>query len=538
MDAKPLAFAAVLLLAGCVDLGAEISPDAAPAPGALEPLTEDAFGFGALLAAKVPSFDGVEIHVDVQLPEGEGPFPVLVEYTPYSSTLGPTDELWANGLYANPLAEFYVPKGYAVAVAHVRGSGQSGGCFSVGGPEEAQDGYALVEWLAEQEWSSGKVALMGTSYVGTTPISTATLAPPHLTTIVPVSAVSEWYRYYFENGEPRLFGELPFGVVYFDHPLWAATGFVPKPRNPLGVDPSNVQCGLAQMENAWRQDDYNAYWMARNYLKDVGNATTPMLYAHGFLDENTPMSLIDDLHEAYPAEKRLWLQQHGHGVPGPFESYHAYVHRWLDHFMLGRDNGALLLPQVVLQDSRGQYHAQADWPPRNATSLLLHLAEGALAAEAPADGTSSYRADLENLTFWTEPLAADLHVTGTPRLELVAASSATDTQWDAQLFAVDEAGWHFVTRGYLDARHRSSLERGADVVPGEEALYAIQMHGRDYHASAGQRLVLVVASADPYVVPDAPGATNTLRLGPAGSRLLLPVLEGASFADDAPAPWA
>ncbi|HVM44434.1 MAG TPA: CocE/NonD family hydrolase [Candidatus Thermoplasmatota archaeon] len=539
MQGKPLALplVAVLLLAGCAAPGADVDAAAGAAAGPFEPLTEDVFGFGDLLAAKVPSFDGVQIHVDVQLPDGDGPFPVLVEYTPYSSTLNPNRELWGNGLAQHALASYYVPKGYAFAIAHVRGSGQSGGCFTTGGPEEAQDGYALVEWLAAQPWSSGKVALMGTSYVGTTPISTATLAPPHLTTIVPVAAVTEWYRYYFENGEPRLFGELPFGVVYTDHPLWAATGLVPKPRNPLGVDPASVRCGMAQMQNAWLQDDYNDYWMARNYVKDIANATAPMLYAHGFLDENTATSLVTAFYDAYPGEKRMWLQQHGHGVPGSFRAYHEYVHRWLDHFMLGRDNGALLLPSVVLQDDRGQYHVQADWPPRNASIRLLHLGAGTLAATAPADGTARYRADTENLTFWTEPLAEDLHVTGAPRVELVAASDATDTQWDVQLYAVDDDGWHFVTRGYLDARHRASLQRGVDVVPGEESLYVVTMHGRDVHVAAGQRLVLVVASVDPYVVPDAPGATNTLRLGPAGSRLALPVLEDATFADAPPAPW-
>lgn len=541
MPAKPLAPAlllvATLLAAGCATPSADLTPSDALASGPIEPLSADEFGFGLLLAEKVPSFDGVEIHVDVQLPEGDGPFPVLVEYTPYSSTLNPGDELWGHGLQENALAEFYVPKGYAVAIAHVRGSGQSGGCFSTGGPEEAQDGYALVEWLANQSWSNGKVALMGTSYVGTTPISTATLAPPHLTTIVPVSAVSEWYRYYYENGEPRFFGELPFGVVYTDHPLWAATGLVPKPRNPLGVDPANVECGLAQMQNAWAQDDYNDYWIARNYLKDIGNATAPMLYAHGFLDENTPTSLADDFYDAYPGEKRLWLQQHGHGVPGSKEAYHEYVHRWLDHYMLGRNTGPLLLPPVVLEDSRGSYHSAADWPPRAAQPTLFHLGEGSLGLEVPADATASYRADAENLTFWTEPLAEDLHVTGVPRVELVAASDATDTQFDVQLYAVDGEAWHFVSRGYLDARHRSSLERGADVVPGKEELYVIEMHGRDHHVAAGQQLVLVVASVDTYVVPDAPGATNTLRFGPAGSRLVLPVLEGAHFEDAAPAPW-
>lgn len=548
----PLALVLAMLVAGCATPGADLDP-AAAGPRVLEPLSEDVFALGDFLATEVPSFDGVPLHVDLQLPDADGPFPTIVSFTPYSSTLNPGTEAWGalRGLdqeQANALVDFWVPKGYAVAVAHVRGSGQSGGCFDVGGPNDGLDGYALVEWLANQTWSNGKVAMTGTSYVGTTPIATAVTNPPHLTTIVPVSAVSEWYRYYFENGEPRFFGELPLGVVYTDHPIWFATGVLPKPRNPTAMDPaSNAQCGAAQMQEAWLQDDYDAYWMARNYAKDVGNATAPMLYAHGFLDENTPTSLVTDFFDAYPGEKRLWMQQHGHGVPASFESYHESVHRWMDHFLLGRDNGALDMPPVILQDNRGKYHVEADWPPRNVTWELLHLGEGALLADAPADGTVSYMDDPRAmdefpgpregafLQFDSEPLEAELHLSGAPVVELVAASDKADTQWGFLLYDVDaEGNVAFVTRGYLDARHGDDLARGQDLVPGEEKLYRITMHGRDHHVEKGHALRLVLVSTEEYVLPDAPGATNTVRLGPTGSRLLLPTLEGGVFADAAP----
>lgn len=572
--------AVMLGTAGCATPAGDVDPAAAPPSGEAVGLTEDAFAFGAFLTLDIPSFDGVTIHVDVQLPEGEGPFPLLLEYTPYSNTLNPTDELWAithalrppdlpeplpDEPVENALAAYYVPKGYAVGVAHVRGSGQSGGCFSTGGPDEAKDGYAIVEALANESWSNGRVAMMGTSYVGTTPIATATLAPPHLTTIVPVSAVSEWYRYYFENGEPRLFGELPFGVVYTDHPLWAATGFMPKPRNPTGYDPSNVQCGAAQMQNAWAQDDYNDHWTARNSVKDLGNATAPMLYAHGFRDENTPTSLVTDFYDAYPGVKRLWMQQHGHGVPGAFESYHSAVHRWLDFWMLDRPNGALDMPAVILQDDREKYHMEADWPPKNATWALYHLGAGTLQTDVPEDGSAAYVDAIPcrtprlaglgtsaapcaeddprsgaagHVVFTSEPLARDLHVSGAPRVELLASSDKADTQFDVTLMELPAEGDPvFVTRGYLDARHAGDLARGQDLVPGEEQLFVITMHGRDHHVEAGSRLALYVTSHDEYVLPDAPGATNTIRLGADGSRLLLPVLENATFHDQAPVPW-
>lgn len=560
MKGKALALVTLLALAaglaGCLGGAVEEAP-LASASSELEPLTGDAYTFGDFLPVKAPGWDGTPIHLDIQLPNGTGPFPILVQYTPYSNNLNADDEAWGvsgetgAGAVNFALADSYVPKGYAVAIAHVRGSGQSGGCFTTGGADEAKDGYAIVEWLANQSWSNGRVALMGTSYVGTTPISTATLNPPHLTTIVPVSAVSEWYRYYFENGEPRFFGELPFGVVYTDQPLWMGIGFLPKPRNPTGTDPGHAACAKAQSDNAYLQDDYNDYWMERNYVKDLANATAPMLYAHGFLDENTPTSLVTDFYNAYPGEKRMWLQQHGHGVPASFEAYHEAVHRWLDFHMLGRENGALLMPPVTLQDNRGAFHTLPEWPLRAGESVMLHLGEGKLLVEAPADATQSYR-DLPvameeirqklpgmggYLRFETEPLDEPMHISGAPRVELVASSTAADTQFAALLYDVAPDGTEtFLTRGYLDARHRDGLEKGEDLAPGQESLFQWEMHSRDHHLEEGHRLVLVVASTDKYVLPDAPGAENTLRYGPAGSRLVLPVLDLAAteFSDE---PW-
>ena len=548
--ALPL-LALVLVLPGCLSPRDGVDPAAAPVERA--PLSEPTFELGEFISTKFPGHDGTPLHVDLQLPDGEGPFPVLVMYSPYTNNLNADDEAWGATAGATGPAAFvsyYVPRGYAVGIAHVRGSGQSGGCFSMGGADEAKDGYALVEWLAAQEWSNGKVALLGTSYLGTTPISTANLNPPHLTTIVPVSAVTEWYRYYFENGEPRFFGELPFGVVYTDHPLWMGINAIPKPRNPAAATetPARAECMADIARNAYLQDDYNAFWMERNYVKDVANATAPMLYAHGFLDENTPMSLVPDFFNAYPAQKRMWLQQHGHGVPASFEAYHLYVHRWLDHHLLGLENGALDMPAVVIQDNRGKYHAAPAWPRADAPTLTLHLGPGALMEASPEEGRLSWRdGSLEEarganvpqpgtyLRFTGEPLASDLHLSGAPRVTLVAASSARDTQFDVLLYEMDAEGkLTFVTRGYMDARHRESLEQGKDVTPGAEETYSFVLHARDHHVAAGSRLVLDLTSQDKYVVPDAPGATNTLVLGE--SRIELPLLDlgTASFSDEAP----
>ena len=56
--------------------------------------------------------------------------------------------------------------------------------------DDPQDGLEVVEWIARQEWSDGKVGTFGTSYPGGTQHALAEMNPPHLTTMVPIDAVS------------------------------------------------------------------------------------------------------------------------------------------------------------------------------------------------------------------------------------------------------------------------------------------------------------------------------------------------------------
>jgi X-Pro dipeptidyl-peptidase len=542
-----------LALAGCA--APAVQPTLGPA--ALDPLTQPVFALGEFIATSVEGLDGVTIHVDLQLPDGPGPWPVIVQFTPYSLT--GSDERWAalreRGLDGpldqhHAFVEAYVPLGYAVGIAHVRGTGESEGCLTVGGPEEGEDGYRLVEFLASQPWSNGKVAMMGTSWVGTTPIETAVLAPPHLTTIVPISPVTEWYRYYFEKGAHRVNGDPPPGSSATDPAVDAALSLPPGPRT-LRSDPlAEAQC-LAEFTYEYEvQDDYDAYWEARDIEAGVANVTVPVLYAQGWKDENVATSMIPDFWSALQSEKRAFLAQHGHGVPGNRAYFHDYVHRWLDHFLLGKQNGALDLAPVVVEDNLGRWRAEPTWPPPNLTAARLWLAPGALASEAPAEGSASYLDDgtgrqdaalegIDHLRFESEPLPAPLHVAGVPFLHLQASSDQPRTLFAALLYdRAPDGGERLVTRGYIDARHRESLEQGKDMPAGRSATVAWELHPRDHVVEEGHRLVLVVKSSDAYVMPSPVRARNTLLFGAEGSWLELPLASdaGKAFLDEAPVP--
>lgn len=130
-----------------------------------------------LWSRRIPMRDGVGVVADVVLPEGDGPFPVVVERTPYS-----------RGRLLDPVSWVrLVEQGYAFVAVDVRGRGDSEGAFEPF-KNDGFDGYDTVEWIAAQPWCTGKVGMVGISYDGLTQWWTARHRPPHLACIVPMAS--------------------------------------------------------------------------------------------------------------------------------------------------------------------------------------------------------------------------------------------------------------------------------------------------------------------------------------------------------------
>jgi putative CocE/NonD family hydrolase len=126
---------------------------------------------------RIPLRDGVELAATVYRPAGQkDALPVVFTLTPYI------------GDSYHPRAMYFARHGYVYVLVDVRGRGSSGGTFDPFA-QESRDGYDVVEWLARQSWSNGKVAMWGGSYAGYDQWATAKALPPHLATIVPVASV-------------------------------------------------------------------------------------------------------------------------------------------------------------------------------------------------------------------------------------------------------------------------------------------------------------------------------------------------------------
>jgi putative CocE/NonD family hydrolase len=132
--------------------------------------------------------DGVHLNATVFKPKAmPAPLPVVFTLTPYIADS------------YEDRASYFARHGYVFALVDVRGRGNSEGTFEPFA-NEARDGYDIVEWLARQPWSNGKVAMWGGSYAGFDQWATLKEHPPHLATIVPAAAAAAAVDFPFYNG--------------------------------------------------------------------------------------------------------------------------------------------------------------------------------------------------------------------------------------------------------------------------------------------------------------------------------------------------
>ena len=117
--------------------------------------------------------DGVVLRADVYRPRAGGPYPVLLQRTPYSK----------NDEEAPKRFSAIAARGYIVVVQDTRGRYTSDG---VAVPhDEALDGYDSVQWAAGLPGSNGRVGMFGGSYLATTQLEAATTQPPALKALFP-----------------------------------------------------------------------------------------------------------------------------------------------------------------------------------------------------------------------------------------------------------------------------------------------------------------------------------------------------------------
>jgi hypothetical protein len=549
--------------------------------------------------------DGVELAGTVALPslDGQtpapGPFPVVVGMTPYSRN-------GSCGCYAPAL---WATRGIAGAVVDVRGTGGSGGTLEENffSPREARDSAAVIEYLGTQPWSTGKVGMAGGSYVGITQLLAAAQQPPHLAAIAPAVPVSDLYREGFAHGGiPSIFFDVQYIAV---QGVPGALGTNTDPfllEHSLKAKLGQSAVGTISFDYLERPND-DQFYRDRSPITRIDDIEVPVLIIGGWRDGLSPRGapeMFQRLAKRPGVETRLYMGPCTHkgcgGLFAPFtdppgqESVSAYVFEFLSKHLTGAPAPDRAPVRYHLQGKDELVDADR-WPPAGTRFARYALAPGTLrpagaardgeAGSAqyitnPADGfslafnkygtvaaspyvpTDQRLEGASGLTFRTAVADEPLDLVGPSALHLVAASTATDTDWYAKLSDVAPDGTEsIIEEGALRASHRAldpALTRPerpyhphvdpTPIEPNRFYEYDIEIWPTAYRIAAGHRLQLRLTSVDvPTHLPgsfaldrDRPQEARVDLLSPAvntvrfeGSHLTLPLAGAAGAAGGA-----
>ena len=496
---------------------------------------------------RVPTVDSKEISVEVTRPAAGGKAPVILTYSPYNAI---------RAALGDDVGDRYVPKGYVRAIADVLGTHNSSGCWDYGGPKEQQSGVDLVNFLASQPWSNGKVAMIGGSYDGTTAtmVGMRSQDAPGLAAIVPEAAISRWYGYAYSGGV-RYFanGQNPADEG-FDTPLAFDYGFG---RTPPTGDPTNVQavqdsvtpCNEAEhTQHGYDQSpDYDDFWKERDYRARASGIRVPTLISHGWQDFNVKQEEGTALYAALDRApwKGIWMGQYRHGTPGTDEWW-TLLDQLFDKYLWGRQSalppGGAVVSQPRDATTAPDPQRLESWPPPRTADVEMALgrtADGGVLGPSAGE-PASYRdpqiseeqraeqIDAEGgwLTYVSEPAKEDARIAGAPVLDATVVVDRDAAHLTPTLYDLSEDGTLVpITRGFLNLRYRDGLEKEKAVPTGEPVRAVVSFLPQDWIVRAGHRIVLTVASSNTaWAVPAGqPGLNVTVNHGGA-SRLLLPLV--------------
>lgn len=434
--------------------------------------------------------DGVpdRIAVDIIRPKESGPrlkVPAIIDPSPYYTTICRGNEHQCMQDYDGdgvndtwPLFydNYFVPRGYAYVLAQMNGTAFSTGCPYHGGPSDIAGEKSVIDWLNGRvrgedtegrpkiaDWHNGSSAMIGKSYDGTLANAVAATGVEGLKTVVPISAISDWYDYSRTGGITEA----------TDYPAELSYDITNPDRRDLCA-PSRADF---DQQDGDETGDVNPFWDERDYHRGAGSVKAAVFLVHGFQDDNVRLNQFStwwaDL-KAHGVTLKLWLMRTGH--TDPFDARRAVwvdtLHRWFDHYLYGIQNGIQRELRVTIEDAKDMWHNYADWPIPGTHDVDVYL-RGTTAAKAGTlgeraggghtgsltftDGATAISAPDETLyiddptgsqanrrVFLSGVLKKPLRLSGTPTIDIEA--SLSDTQANLGAIIVDYGEGTQVTR--------------------------------------------------------------------------------------------
>ncbi|HEU5369242.1 MAG TPA: CocE/NonD family hydrolase, partial [Ktedonobacterales bacterium] len=327
-------------------------------------------------------------------PQGEArrPFPkgpkrpTILVRTPYGR----------KGFFSFTFALPYVTHGYQVLVQSCRGTAGSGGEFRYARNERA-DGLATIEWMKQQDWFSGELAMAGGSYLGFVQWAVAADAGPEMKALVPSITTSDFNHFRFQGGSYELESSLGWSTMMTTD---AATGLrlnllrqITRERKleqayahlPLNTaDQFVIDQTSSIFQSNLEHGPEDEYWKPVDVSNRVSEVTTPIYLQAGWYDLFLDWQLQD--YQRLRAAGRQPYLLVGPWTHGQFASLPEMTREtlaWLDTHIKGKPGALRETPVRLFVMGANEWRGFADWPPP-AQSERWHLQPGgALVREPP-----------------------------------------------------------------------------------------------------------------------------------------------------------
>lgn len=441
----------------------------------------------------VPTREGPRIAVRIYRPEGSGPFPALYAASPYrydNNELAPTPMFrWRE---TGPI-EWYVEKqGYAYVHADVRGTGRSEGEFGFLDRQEQEAHYDVIEWIARQPWSNGKIGGIGQSYYCMSQWFMGIQNPPHLACLGAYDGMIDPYESTAFTGgiEKTWLGS------WFNTSVRMANLF---PAN--GAPPRSLPREIAY--EALMHPLYDDYWRERSAIEHLDKIKVPVYSIAVWAKQELHLRGNIIAYQRLKCPKKLYVSAAASNLAAVMDFNDPKFHEELllpfyDHYLKGKDTAYLKRPPVEfgVRNSNRRRVAES-WPPPGVelrrfwlgsgpSGSVISLNDGNLKAASAGKngGSTSYSyPDPEwaigiatggpgqpdpvrrILTFTSDPLAADVELAGSSKLVLFVSTTGNDTDFIVRLSeqlpqSADQraAGIQpdstIVTKGWQRASHR------------------------------------------------------------------------------------
>ena len=484
------------------------------------------------------------------------------------------------------LNDYFLPRGFANLYVSGVGTKDSQGLMTNGNYQQIEAYKNVIDWLngrcraftdhtrkrqVKADWSNGKVATTGISYLGTMSNGLATTGVDGLEVIIAEAGISSWYNYYRENGLVTSPGGYPgedfdsLAELTYSRNLQA--GDYIRGNEAYQADLEKVKEKLDR-----KTGDYNQFWHDRNYLLNAHKVQAEVVFTHGSQDWNVKPLHVYQMFHALPSHINKHLFFH-HGA-------HVYMNNWqsidfresmnalLSKKLLGLDSG-YQLPTVIWQDNI----APQRWQDLDNFGKQDELHTFSLGTEEKVIQNQYSQKDFERYgktyqTFNTElyqgkanqitidlPVSQDIHLNGRVELKLRVKSSTNKGLLSAQLLelgqkkylqpypavlsarTIDNGRYHMlenlcelpfnpsaqrvITKGYLNLQNRTNLLTIEEIQPNEWMDFKLELQPTIYKLKKGDTLRLVLYTTD-FEITIRDNTDYQLTIDLAQSSLILP----------------